>query len=120
MSRSASGKTWTELSAYESAELVERFVRERKGEKLDPGKAHEIATQFSQGREYFRSATDASELVRPLILYYGVLALARGAVLFRHAGRDTLATSHGLSARSDDWDSLTSNPEVVPELGRNV
>ncbi len=74
-------RIWASLSLYESTELVRRFVEERADEKLDEAEAREIVAHFSQGHEYFRSAAVAGELVRPLILYYGALSLARGAVL---------------------------------------
>lgn len=107
-------KTWSALSAYESVELVRRFAKERRGR--DPGdkKAREIAAHFAQGREYFRGANGAGELVRPLILYYGVMSLARGAVLFLDSRRSKVVAGHGLEAAG--WPDLNTKPEAVSEL----
>lgn len=127
---------WASLSLYESPELVRRFVVERtdhfsaareegsegvaEGERetdeaaLPNATSHEIAAYFAQGREYFKSAAGASELVRPLILYYGVVALARGAVRFLEPLGPGPAPAHGLSAR--DWGDLTETPETAPDL----
>lgn len=44
--------------------------------------SREISAYFSQGMEFFAGALGLSEMVRPLILYYGVVALAHGAALF--------------------------------------
>lgn len=131
-----SRRTWASLSLYESPELVRRFavesaelssaIHEEGGAGIAEGKqeaaeavsidtvSREIAAYFAQGREYFRSAAGASELVRPLILYYGVVALARGAVRFLEPLGPGPAPSHGLSARG--WGDLTETPETVPDL----
>lgn len=83
----ASG-AWAALSLYESTDLVKRFAAQRTGRSPNTTKAREISAHSAQGREYFRSAAGTGELVRPLILYYGVVALARGAVLFLDTALD--------------------------------
>lgn len=110
----AGSKVWASLSAYESTELVRRFAKERTDRKPNATKAREIATHFAQGREYFRNAANAGELVRPLILYYGVVALARGTVLFSEPGKSKLVADHGLDGSG--WEDLNTNPEAVPSL----
>jgi hypothetical protein len=57
-----------------------------------------------QGREFFASARQAADLVRPLLLYYGVLALSRGLVLFLDTTKSreaALNSAHGCEAV--DW-----------------
>jgi hypothetical protein len=110
----AGSKVWAALSTYESTELVKRFGKERMEREPNTTKAREIAAHFSQGREYFRNAIDASELVRPLILYYGAMALARGASLFLDPSKSKLIRGHGLEASG--WQDLNAKPEAVPGL----
>lgn len=114
MAVSVGRKAWASLSAYESAELIRRLAHERTGRRPNATKAREIAAYFSQGREYFRSAADAGELMRPLILYYGAVALARGATLFLDRGKSKLVAGHGLDA--GDWDDLIAKPGAVADL----
>ncbi len=115
---SLGGKMWAGLSVYESTELVGRFVASRTEKKIDDARAREIAAYFSQGREYFRSAAGAGELVRPLILYYGAVALARGTVLFLQPAGNGVKPSHGLRAR--DWEDLNDQPSAVPQVPLEV
>ncbi len=61
---------------------MKRFARERTGREPEDAEAREVAAHFAHGPEYFRSAAGAGDLVRPLILYHGALALARGTALF--------------------------------------
>jgi hypothetical protein len=110
----ASSRVWASLSAYESTELVKRFAKARTGREPNSTQAREIAAHFSQGREYFRRAAGAGELVRPLILYYGALALAGGAVLFLDQKKSRAIIGHGLQAAG--WKNLSADPAAVPDL----
>jgi len=80
------GDVWQRLALYESDDLVRRFYQERHNTKLSPAKARAIVAHFAQGRQYFFSARQADELIRPLLVYYGVLSLTRGLVLFKDVG----------------------------------
>ncbi len=111
-------KVWAALSAYESTELVRRFAEERTGRQPNATKAREVAAHFAQGREYFRNAAGAGELVRPLILYYGAMALARGAILFLDSSKSKVVSDHGLDGSG--WEDLNAKPETVPELSLEV
>lgn len=70
----AEAHIWEGLSFYESTDLVARFYEEYHHSKLQEHKASEIVSQLSQGREYFSSASSSAEIVRPLLVYYGVLS----------------------------------------------
>lgn len=105
---------WASLSLYESPELVRRFAGESIGREPTANKAREISAHFSQGREYFRSAAGAGELVRPLILYYGAMALARGTALFLSREKSKIEAGHGLDATG--WKDLPTQPYAVPHL----
>ena len=111
-------KQWASLSLYESTELLKRFATARTGRALGDAKAREIAAHFSQGREYFRSAASAGELVRPLILYYGAMALARGAALFLDAGKSKIVADHGLE--TPGWGDVLTRPVEVPDCAVTV
>jgi YaaC-like Protein len=108
---------WAELSLFESRDLVERKFRERHERYLSAEKAREIVSAVAQSREFFRSAAAAADLVRPLLLYYGVLTLSRALILFlQPAHREaTLKPSHGLSAV--EWGQhLSSGVQNLPTL----
>lgn len=107
MSRDA----WASLSLHESPELVRRLAEERTGRRPSAKKAREISALFSQEREYFRGAAGAAELVRPLLLYYGAVALARGAVLFLDPEKSKIGASHGLDAPG--WPDLLAEPDAL-------
>ncbi len=110
----APSRAWSTLSLYESPELVRRLCKLRTDYEPNAVKALEISAHFSQGREYFRGAAGASELVRPLILYYGATALAWGTVLFLEPWGEGVDGGHGLSAAG--WRDLAARPERVPTL----
>ena len=82
-SRSATGlNTWYALREFETRDITSRTYKARHGLNLSAVKSREIASNFVQAREYFRSAAGADFTVRPLLLYYGVASLARGLTLF--------------------------------------
>lgn len=95
--------SWARLSIYESTDLVKALFHKRHSRKLNSGKAQEIVSALAQGREYFIAAADAGLLVRPVLQYYGVLALSRGLILLLSPNlRETsLPQAHGLS--SSGW-----------------
>lgn len=94
---------WAALSLFESRDIVERKFHDRHKLSLGAEKAREIVSSIAQAREFFRSARDAADHVRPLLLYYGVLTLSRGLILFLRASyrEASLKQSHGLSGV--DW-----------------
>ncbi|WP_426453828.1 YaaC family protein [Paenibacillus sp. S-38] len=94
---------WNQLAIYESRDSITRHYEKRHSKSLKSAKAEEIISQLAQGREFFRSAKDASYLVKPLLLYYGVISLSRGLILFlNHELREnSLKPSHGLM--ENDW-----------------
>ncbi|CAM3342586.1 hypothetical protein DESA109040_08615 [Deinococcus saxicola] len=100
---------WDNLSLYESTELLKVFHKERFKREINTGKAYEIASHISQGREYFESASVSSPLVKPLLIYYGVLALSRALILFSNEKNreSSLAQSHGLTALN--WNKTLSS-----------
>lgn len=109
--------TWRRLSAYESGDLVRQLLKERHGRSPNADKSAEVAAHVAQGRQFFEAATDAGSLTRPLLLYYGVLALSRAIVLSADVSRRecTLNGAHGLSALG--WgETLAKGMDRVPEI----
>lgn len=74
-------ETWNGLALFESHDFVQSWYRKRHGGKVNATWTQEIAASFQQGREYFESARSAGAAVKPLLIYYGCAALARGATL---------------------------------------
>jgi len=101
-------RIWEELSVYESHDFVSKWYNARHGRSLNATRTREIASCFTQGREYFASAKVAATSVRPLLLYYGVLSLSRGVILLRDRTKTevSLKPSHGLEVV--DWQSTLS------------
>jgi hypothetical protein len=109
--------SWERLSLYESRDLLSRFYQKRHGRELSAGKSYEIIAHLAQGRGFFASARQSSELVRPLLLYYGVYALSRGLILFLDASMRefSLPPSHGITA--EDWQNVLSGGiDQLPNL----
>ena len=96
-------RTWYALREFETRDITSRHYKDRHKRELGAGNAREIASNFIQAREYFRSASDADTVVRPLLQYYGVSALSRGLVLFLNTQRreSSIKPSHGL--KTCDW-----------------
>lgn len=111
-------EAWTYLSLFESSDLIQDFYFKKHGNKLKDKEAKEITSSFAQGREYFKSASNASDIVKPLLLYYGVSSLSRGLIYFLHdykSDNNINLSSHGLKTNS--WGSFLSRDiKKLPEL----
>lgn len=103
----ASG-SWDTLSMYESRDFVGSWYYKKHNRKINTANAQSINTCFSQSREYFEAAENAAISVRPLLLYYAVLSMSRGAILLLDSTKreDNLKPSHGLEVV--DWGSTLS------------
>lgn len=112
--------SWERLSLYESRDLLSRFYQKRHGGELSAEKAYEIIAHLAQGRGFFASARQSSELVRPLLLYYGVLALSRGLILFLdiRSRECSLPGSHGIEAVS--WQNAPGGIDQLPNLSLKI
>jgi hypothetical protein len=105
-------QTWSTLFNYEARDLIRRRFKERHGGEANAGLAREISCNLAQGREYFRSAASADQISKPLLLYYGVLNLARGATLFlsKNKREATLDAGHGLTTSA--WPAVLTRDTV--------
>lgn len=102
-------KDWNELLEFETRDLVEIFLKKQYNREANSLKLQEITSNFIQGREYFKSAFEADFTVRPLLQYYGVLALTKGLILSLSPSLNetNLKPSHGLSI--NNWKEIVKN-----------
>lgn len=127
-------KAWESLSKFENYDyvwnLIQSFTPKTENfpnnEKLNHT-TRDINAHFTQGREYFRNAEQAALITKPLLLYYGVLALARGSISLLNADNAnfTRAFGHGLCLQDSNLmqeenatkneDSL-QNEDSIPNL----
>ena len=103
---------WHFLREFESKELVKRYIKTRYDYSLNTSKAIEITSAFSQGREYFFNSNEADISVRPLLQYYGVVALSRGLILIlnKTARENNIVPSHGLKIKN--WDEVNKSGKI--------
>lgn len=96
-------KLWESLQRFESRDYLTRYYEKLHGRMLNAQRSHEIATCFTQGREYFISASMASETVKPLLIYYGISSIGRGVILLKDITKreESLTPAHGLI--TVDW-----------------
>jgi hypothetical protein len=104
-------KTWNELLAFESRDLVGRYIMEKYNRELNRERTLQIISNFIQGREYYRSSEDANPTVRPLLQYYGVMALSKGLILSTDLNKTEaqLKGSHGLEI--NNWNQVIKSKE---------
>lgn len=109
--------SWTELALIESHDIVRERFAVVHGREVPAGKVAEITAFFTQGRQYFEAAASSGPLVAPLLYYYGVNAICRGAVLFLdpQLRQASLKASHGLTIH--DWQrNLSDGIHRLPNL----
>ena len=100
---------WDYVGRMESYDYPQRLFEQFNETEAVPEKTREINAAFAQGRMYFENTRTADLGVEPLLLYYGVMALAVGLVSFKRPGMaaGTLKPSHGL--RIGDWRKVLHN-----------
>lgn len=74
--------SWTRLTFFQNAQLLAERYEARHQVELSASKSVTIASHIAQGKDYFASAVTAGTLARPLLVYYGVLALSRALIMF--------------------------------------
>lgn len=89
---------WGRLAPLETVDGVRSRYQRRHERQLSTGKAHEIVAHISHARQQFESAATAGTLARPLLQYYGVLALSRAVILFNdpRLREGSLSPGHGV------------------------
>ncbi|MGL4685297.1 MAG: YaaC family protein [Commensalibacter sp.] len=118
-------KAWESLSKFENYDyvwnLIENFNPKTENFPDDKKLNHttrDINAHFTQGREYFRNAEQAALITKPLLLYYGVLALARSSISLLNADNAnfTRAFGHGLCLQDSNLmqeENATKNKDAV-------
>ena len=71
------------MGRMESFDYAARLYEHFNGSAPDCEKIREINAAFAQGRMCFENAKSADLGVKPLLLYYGAMALAVGLVSFK-------------------------------------
>lgn len=106
---------WHFLKEFESKDIVKRFIAKKYNYNLNSSKALEINSAFIQGREYFASSQKSDISVRPLLQYYGVVALSRGLILIldKNAKENNITPSHGLKIKNWSEISKSGNTEEI-------
>ena len=101
-------REWHNISRFESYDLARSWYQQTHQRPLSPDKTRQVNAFFIQGREYFKSASSADMIVKPLLLYYAVLSLSRGAILLRNTNKkaESLTQSHGL--KEVNWRGILS------------
>jgi hypothetical protein len=102
------------LRRFESTELVKAYLVKNFNLKSAPSaqKVEQVCANFTQGRTFFESALIADIAVKPLLMYYGVLAYSKGLILLSD-GRikeETLKQSHGLSL--SNWNEVSATMDL--------
>lgn len=103
---------WHFLKEFESKEIMKRFILKKYDYELSSSKALEINSAFIQGREYFFSSKKADISVRPLLQYYGLVALSRGLILIldKNARENNITPSHGLKIKN--WADVSKSGKI--------
>jgi hypothetical protein len=78
-------KAWGQLLFFESPLYAAARFKTFHGGEANAAKLGEIGSAFRQARLFHESFKTADFVVKPLILYYSVLALSRGLILFLDA-----------------------------------
>lgn len=112
-------KLWEPFLRFESRDYLSKHYQKRHSRSLGSQRAHEIGSCFTQGRQYFASASTASDTVKPLLIYYGVASLARGATMLKSRDKreESLTPGHGLT--TIDWNK-TLHGGIANVLGLQV
>jgi hypothetical protein len=102
-------EVWHKLIEFETRDLVERAIKRRHERSPSARAINEITSNFIQAREYYLNAERSAITVRPLLLYYGVLALNRGLILTLDIklSESALKPAHGLAIK--EWRETLKN-----------
>lgn len=89
---------WYDIKFMESATNVRELLGNSMGRTPSASIAREIAVCIQQGRLFFEAASVAPIQIKPLQIYYGVVAFAQAVIVARHNhSLSTLVRAHGLT-----------------------
>lgn len=108
-------KLWDTFVYFENEQTASEFLRGRYADQgMDPVQRHvyqatpKFIFSFKQAREYYRAAEHCDILTKPLLLYYGMMALSKALITSYDPEypSTTSVLKHGLSTRKlkrDDY-----------------
>jgi hypothetical protein len=89
---------WYDIKFMESASNLRELISNSTGRKPSASIAREIAVCIQQGRLFFEAAAEAPIQIKPLQIYYGVVAFAQAIIVAtKCSSLSTLARAHGLT-----------------------
>lgn len=98
---------WYKVRFLESSANLKPLIKARTGRTPSTSIAREIAVCVQQGRLFYEAAAGCPLEIRPLLLFYGMGALARALVVARTLRPlSTLRHSHGLTDISEQRSRL--------------
>ena len=101
-------KLWSMFIYFESEPHVKSFLEqfykhsyESDAPRLAFQNTHKFIYYIKQGREYFHAASSSNNLVKPLLLYYGMASLLKAVILTTdaHYPTNTKVLQHGVTSR---------------------
>lgn len=87
-----------DIRFLESKDNIKSLTKKLLGKTPSTELANQIAACLQQGRLFFESARKSSTIIRPIEIYYGILAFSVALVLFKNQEKlESLSQKHGLS-----------------------
>ncbi len=108
---------WSMLSYFESKHNCKQYL-ENKFQTQNEGlvdTANSIAFTMSTAREYYEATERVTILTRPLLIFYGMTALAKVLFMATH-GKKSPSNSHGLG-KVDKWNGVF--PDLTMEVRKD-
>jgi hypothetical protein len=108
---------WSRLSYFESKHNSKQYLdgkfQTANDELTDT--ANSLAFTMSTAHEYYEAAQRVTILTRPLLIFYGMTALAKVLFMATH-GKKSPSNNHGLG-KADNWNSVFE--ELTVEIRRD-
>jgi len=94
--------SWTTLRFLESSSNLQSSMEKTTGRRPSTTQAREVGVCLQQGRLFYNAAAASEMAIRPLLQFYGMLALAKALALAKsRVNLATLPQSHGISDVSE-------------------
>jgi YaaC-like Protein len=109
---------WYDIKFLESATNVRNLIANSTGRTPSAGVAREITVCIQQGRLFFEAAAEAPIQIKPLQVYYGIVAFAQAVIVATRLGSlSTLTRAHGLTDITQDEAGIEGLTLRVEERG---
>lgn len=98
-----------DIRFLESKDNIKSLTKKLLGREPSTELSNQIAACLQQGRLFFESARKSSTIIRPIQIYYGILAFSVAVVLFKKQIKlESLFQKHGLSSLIRSLKNTTS------------